>query len=173
MSDRPTSQEAAQALREVDRRHEQALRGSAGQSRWVGVLFGVAVFALLAAPDFFGRTVTSWTSWAFTAVVAAYAVLLRTRRGAAVLGRPNRLRTREISPRFALGARLTILAVFLIGVAGAFVPHPHLSFPYGRTIVGAVLGAALIVFGERWERGLRSLAAGRGGSGGRPTRDPS
>ncbi|WP_328332268.1 MULTISPECIES: hypothetical protein [unclassified Streptomyces] len=165
MSRHPSPSEASRALRDVQRRREEAL-GSARDSRWVAVLFGVAVFALLAAPDFFGQGVESVVNIAFAAVAVAYAVLLRSRRGSAVLGRRTRVRQDAVSPRFALWSRVIILAVLVLGVVGAFVPHPGLSVPYARTVVGAVLGAVLILFGSRLQRGLASLAAG--GEGERP-----
>jgi hypothetical protein len=165
MSDRPTADEAARALDDVDRRRSQTF-DSVGESRWVGVVFGVAIFLFLAAPDFFGQGVTVWTSWAFTAIVVLYSVMLRSRRGAAVLGRRTRLRRQEISPRFALYHRVVIAAVLVVGLVSLFVPHPHLAVPYLRTIVGALLGGALIVFGPSLQTGLLSLARGGGNAHG-------
>ncbi|MCX4725627.1 hypothetical protein OHB13_16600 [Streptomyces sp. NBC_00440] len=159
MTRHPTPAEASRALQDVQRRREEAL-GSARDSRWVAVLFGLAVFALLAAPDFFGQRVESVVNIAFAAIAVAYAVLLRSRRGSAVLGRPTRVRHDAVSPRFALWSRVAILAVVVLGAVAAFVPHQDLSVPYARTVIGAVLGAVLILFGSRLQRGLASLAAG-------------
>ncbi|AQW51223.1 hypothetical protein ACIQPP_36795 [Streptomyces violaceusniger] len=157
MSDRVTPPaEAARALRDIEQRRGQA-RASVQESRWVGVMFGVAIFAELAAPDFFGDDVRSGISLAVTALIVAYAVMLRTPRGGALLGRPTRVRRSEISPRFARPAQLTIVAVVLIGFVGApFLPD-HL-FPYAGAVAGAVLGATLIIFGRSLRRGLNSLA---------------
>ncbi|MCA1222404.1 hypothetical protein [Streptomyces sp. 8L] len=159
MTGQPTPAEASRALREVERRRGESL-GSARDSRWVAILFGVAVFALLAAPDFFGQGVESVVNIVFTAVVVLYAVLLRSRRGSAVLGRRTRVRRDAVSPRFALWSRVVILTVMALGIVAAFLPHSSLSFPYARTIAGAVLGAVLIFFGDRLQSALASLAAG-------------
>ncbi|WP_413809142.1 hypothetical protein [Streptomyces sp. OE57] len=157
MSERVTpSAEAARALRDIDQRRDQA-RASEQESRWVGVVFGVAIFAELSAPDFFGDGVRSGISMAVAALAVAYVVLLRTPRGGALLGRPTRLRRDEFSPRFVRLARLTILAVMLIGFFGASY-LPHEPFPYTGTVVGAVLGATLILFGRNLQRALNSLA---------------
>jgi hypothetical protein len=157
MSDHPTPAEAARALREVDQRGDQAF-DSAHESRWVAVLFGAAIFLLLAAPDFFGDGVTTAISGCFGVLVLGYVALLNSRRGSTVLGRPARVRRQQISPRFARYARVAILAVAVVGVAGALLPHPDLSVPYARTIAGAVLGGAVAVFAPRWQKRLTSLA---------------
>ncbi|MFF4482581.1 hypothetical protein ACFY1A_37030 [Streptomyces sp. NPDC001520] len=157
MSDRVTPPaEAARALRDIERLRAQG-RASEQQSRWVGVVFGVAIFAELAAPDFFGDDVRSGISLAVAALIVAYAVMLRTPRGGALLGRPTRVRRSEISPRFARVAQLTIAAVVLLGFVGAWFMPDHL-FPYAGTVAGAVLGATLILFGRSLQRGLNSLA---------------
>ncbi|GAA1717798.1 hypothetical protein [Streptomyces yatensis] len=152
----PPPAEAARALRDIERLRAQG-RASERQSRWVGVVFGLAIFAELAAPDFFGDGVRSGVSLAVTALVVAYAVMLRTPRGAALLGRPTRVRRSEISPRFARTSQLTILAIVLLGFVGALFMPDHL-FPYAGTVAGAVLGATLIIFGRSLQRGLNSLA---------------
>lgn len=71
---------------------------------------------------------------AFAAVAVGYAVLLRSRRGSALLGRRTRVRQDAVSPRFALWSRVIILAVLALGIVAAFVPHPGMSVPYARTI---------------------------------------
>jgi hypothetical protein len=158
MSDSETpAVEAARALREVEQRRDQAARTSAQESRWVSVLFGLAVFAQLASPDFFGEDANVWVSWSVTALGLAYVLMLRSRRGNALLGRPTRLRKEEISPRFALWARLAILAVVVIGfVGGRYLDFE--AFPYASTVVGALVGAAVIIFGRSWQRALNTLA---------------
>ncbi|WP_262705844.1 MULTISPECIES: hypothetical protein [Streptomyces] len=160
MSERVTpSAEAARALRDIERRRGQA-RAADQESRWVSVVFGVAIFAELAAPDFFGDGVRSWIGLAVAVLGCAYVLMLRTPRGGALLGRPTRLRKDELSPRFVWLARLAILAVMLIGPFGLrFLPHA--PFPYTRTVVGAVLGATLIIFGRNLQRALTSLALRR------------
>jgi hypothetical protein len=161
MSDRlPHADEAAQALRDVDERRSQAVRESMHESRWVSVVFGVVLFAQFAAPDFFGEEVRPWMSWSVFALVAVYAVLLRTRRGSDFLGRPARPRKSEFSPRFALFARLAILLVMIVGFIGAmYVDKP--LFPYAGTVLGGVFCVGLIAFGPAWQKSLNSLAMRR------------
>lgn len=157
MSDRPTPDEAARALRGVERRKDQAF-ASVGVSLWVRVVFAVAIFVVLAAPDFFGPEATTWTSWPLALIAVVYVIMLNSRRGSTVLGQPARLRREEISPRFAVTRRLVLLAILLIGIVIAFIPHGQLDVPYLRTIVGAVLGLALITLGNRYQRAMNSLA---------------
>lgn len=157
MPDRPTPDEAARALRDVDLRKDQTFE-SVGVPRWIRVVFGLVIFATLAAPDFFGQQVVAWTSWPLALVTVGYVAMLNSRRGSVVLGQPARLRREEISPRFALTGRLVPLAVLVIGIVVAFVPQGQPSVPYLRTIIGAVLGLALIIFGDRAQRALLSHA---------------
>ncbi|GAA2606443.1 hypothetical protein [Streptomyces axinellae] len=158
MSDHlPRADEAARLLHDVDQRRDQGARESARESRWVSVVFAIALFAQLAAPDFFGEEVRPWLSWAVFVLLAVYMVMLRTRRGSDLLGRPARLRKSEISPQFAKFARLTIL---LVMVAGFFVAlyGGNLLFPYAGTVLGVVLCGGLIAFGPAWQKSLNSLA---------------
>ncbi|MBO3679003.1 hypothetical protein [Streptomyces sp. NEAU-YJ-81] len=162
MSDRVTPPaEAARALRDIEQRRGQA-RASVQESRWVSGVFGVAIFAELAAPDFFGDDASSWISLTVAALIVVYAVMLRTPRGGALLGRPTRVRKDELSPRFVRLAQLTIAAVVLIGFVGAhFLSHE--LFPYEGTVAGVLLGGTLIFFGRGLQRGLSSLAMRRDG----------
>lgn len=157
MSHGPTPDEAADALRDVKRRKDQAF-GSAGVSLWVRVVFAAAIFLMLAAPDFLGPKVTAWTSWPLALLAIIYAVMLNSRRGSAVLGQQTRLRREEISPSFVASRRLVLLAILVIGIVVAFIPHGQLSVPYLRTTIGAVLGLALVLFGNRYQRAMVSLA---------------
>ncbi|GAA0899433.1 MULTISPECIES: hypothetical protein [Streptomyces violaceusniger group] len=165
MSERVTpSAEAARALRDIERRRDQA-RASEQQSRWVSVVFGVAIFAQMAAPDFFGDDVRSWIGLAIAALSLVYVMMLRNPRGGALLGRPTRVRRDEISPRFIRLAQLVIVAVAVIGFLGTRL-LPHEPFPYTRTVVGVVLGGTLILFGRPLQRTLNSLAFRGDGKGG-------
>ncbi|WP_405804906.1 hypothetical protein [Streptomyces sp. NBC_01187] len=161
MSDRlPHADEAARALRDVGQRRDQAVRESTQESRWVGVVFAIALFAQLAAPDFFGEKVRPWMSWSVFALLMVYMVLLRTRRGSDLLGRPARPRKSEISRRFAYFARLAIAVVMVLGFIAALYGG-KLLFPYAGTVLGAVLCGGLIAFGPTLQKGLNSLATRR------------
>ncbi|WP_301124605.1 hypothetical protein [Streptomyces cacaoi] len=157
MSDRlPPTDEAARALRDVEQQRSRS-RASTRESRWVSVVFGLVIFAQLAAPDFFGDRVRPWASWAVVVLLLAYQTMLRTRRGSALLGRPTRVRREEISPRFTAAARITILLVLVAGFALAlFLDGP--PFPYMGTALGVVLGGTLIFFGGTLQQSLNSLA---------------
>lgn len=157
MSHRPTPDEAAGALRDVERRKDQSF-DSAGVSLWVRVVFAAAIFLMLAAPDYLGPKVTAWTSWPVALLAVIYVMMLNSRRGSAVLGQRTRLRREEISPSFVAARRLVLLAIVVIGIVVAFIPHGQLSVPYLRTIIGAVLGLALVLFGNRYQRAMVSLA---------------
>lgn len=157
MSDRPTPDEAARALHDVERRRDQTF-GSVGIALWVRVVFAVAIFLALAAPDFLGPRAAAWTGWPLAVIAVGYVAMLNSRRGSAVLGQPTRLRREEISPRFAMTGRLVLLAVLVIGIILAFLPHGQLSVPYLRTIIGALAGIALIIFGNRSQKAMISLA---------------
>ncbi|WP_030911260.1 hypothetical protein [Streptomyces sp. NRRL F-5126] len=163
MTDRPAPAEAARALQDAGARRDQAF-DSATDAPWVYAVFGAALFLLMAAPDFLGDGADAWTSWALAALAIGYAAMLRTRRGSTLLGRPNRLRREEISPKFTRYHRLGILAVVVLGLVLTFVAHGDLSVPYLRTILGAVLGGVCVFFGRRLQRSL--LAAARSGAPG-------
>ncbi|MGW8380579.1 hypothetical protein [Streptomyces sp. ODS28] len=157
MSDENTPPaEAARALEDIERRRAQA-RTAQSESRWVGAVFALAIFAQLAAPDFFGEGVSSTVNVLFAVLVVAYVVMLRTRRGSALLGRPTRVRKNEVSPRFVLWARVTIVAVMVIGFFGGRYLDGGL-FPYAGTVFGALIGGALLLFGPRLQQALNSAA---------------
>ncbi|MFJ9174071.1 hypothetical protein [Streptomyces sp. NPDC102360] len=154
------SAEAAQMLQSIEQRRTQAHDGT-GASRWVDVVFGVATFAVLAAPDFFGSGVTGWTTPAFSALAVVYVVMLKTRRGSAVLGQRARLRRSEISGRYALVSRVVLCVIAAVGIALALLqPDIGVHVPYWRTVLGVLLGGALILFGGRMQRALTSMATG-------------
>ncbi|GAA2352588.1 hypothetical protein SVIO_003780 [Streptomyces violaceusniger] len=143
-------------LRNVNRRTEQA-RGSlraAPTPRWLDWLFGMAIFLYGASHGFFPNSAV-WGGWAFGALVVGYVVLLRTRRGSALLGQPVRIRRQAISSRFVLIARLTIAAVVAASVVMVVL---DIHVPYLSTNLGAVLAIALIGFGPRLRAGLAALA---------------
>jgi ABC-type Fe3+ transport system permease subunit len=158
MAGNPNPSEAARALHEVNERKNQAL-DSMHRSRWVDIIFGVAIFVMLAAGDFLGKDAASVAVMVVAVLAVGYNWLGRTRRGAAVLGQPTRVRRDAISRRFSIPA-VTVLVVAML--AGIVLPllglHPLAGVPYWRTILGAVLGLALILFGRKLQSGLNSLA---------------
>ncbi|MCZ1008072.1 hypothetical protein [Streptomyces lydicus] len=159
---RPSAEEAARALSDIDRNREQ-VPGSATNSRWVYVVFGVVFGALFAAPDYFGEEAAAWSSAAYGVLGVGYVVLLNTRKGSAALGQPVRVRRQEISGSFRGYALATLLVVLLAGFALQLLqPHWSLDVPYWRTAVGVVGGGALALFGQSWQRSM--LSAGVRGS---------
>ncbi|MBL1119813.1 hypothetical protein JK364_47040 [Streptomyces sp. 110] len=165
MSERVTPPaEAARALRDIEQRRDQARAASEQESRWVSVVFGVAIFAQLAAPDFVSDDARSWISMAIAVLSLVYVVMLRNPRGGALLGRPTRVRRDEISPRFIRLAQLVMVAVAVICFLGTRL-LPHAPFPYTGTVVGAVIGATLILFGRNLQRAMNSLAFRGDGKG--------
>lgn len=157
MSDGPTpAAEATRALRDIEQRRGQA-RESTQESRWVRTVFGVLIFVELAASDFVGPHTRSWLSLTVAVLLVAYTVMLRTRRGNSLLGRPTRVRRSELSPRFVLVVRLVIIAAILVGHFAALSIR-HEMFPYASTVLGLLLGGLLIFFGGHLQRGMNSLA---------------
>jgi len=159
-----SADDAARALRDVEQRRDQVATAQQ-ESRWVSAVFGVAIFAQISAPDFFGRQTSATVGLVVAALVVVYAVLHHTRRGSTLLGRGGRVRKEAYSPRVVLWLRITLLAMMLVVYFAA--PYVHISglFPYARTAVGAVLGGTLLVFGRSLQRALDSLAI-RGNGGG-------
>ena len=156
MANQPTPDEAARALNDVEQRRKQAA-GSTRGSLWVDAVSGVLIFVLSASADFFGRDASAWFSWALIAFGLAYIVLLRTRRGSALLGRPTRVRRDALSPLYRRVPTLAFLGVIVIVVAltiTGVVPQ----VPYATTILGAVFAIILIVFGRKIQDGMNSLA---------------
>jgi hypothetical protein len=150
----PTPREAAEALRNVDLRTEQARGSLRAAPRWLDGVFGVVIFLFGASHDFFPGS-AAWSGWVFGALIAGYAVLLRTRRGAALLGQSVRIHRQAISSKFVLIARLTIAAVVAISVVMMAL---HIHLPYLSTGLGAALAIALIGFGPQLRVGLAALA---------------
>jgi membrane associated rhomboid family serine protease len=160
MPDGPSPSEAARALHEVDRRKDQAV-GSMRRARWVDIVFGVAIFATLAAHDFLGADAGAVAGIVVAVLAVSYNWLGRTRRGAAILGQPTRVRRDAISPRFSIPAVTVLLAALLVGFLFPLLGlHPLAGVPYWHTILGAVLGLALILFGRQLQTGMNFLARG-------------
>jgi len=151
---RPTPDEAARALHQVDRSGEQAI-GSVSDALWVRVAFGLLLVAYLASHDFLGSDARSWVSIGFALLMVTYAVLLRTRRGASALGRPARVDRRAIAPNYAL---LVLLGIVVLALAAGFAgARSSVHVPYWHTGLGVALAALLVFFGPAMERALLSL----------------
>jgi hypothetical protein len=155
MNDQLTPQEAAKALRTVDQRAEQAL--AHGASRWADVVAAVLMFLYCASVDFLPDA--SWPGFVFAALAIGYAVLIRTRRGAAILGQSARVHRRAISPRFALNARI-IIAVLIAGSLATvvFLDGTDVHVPYLSTALGGVLAIILIAFGPQLRARMAVMA---------------
>ncbi|AHI01442.1 hypothetical protein GCM10010174_09540 [Kutzneria viridogrisea] len=160
MVEHPSAEEAARALRDVDRRRDQAL-GSLHGAKWVDLTFALVIFLCLASTDFL-PSAAGWSGLTMAVLALGYGLLLRTRRGAAWLGHSARVDRSAIPPRFVLGVWLVFVAV----CAAMFAVRPlHVQIPYGSTIMGAVLAIVLVVFGQHLRRGLAALVR-RSRSGG-------
>jgi predicted membrane channel-forming protein YqfA (hemolysin III family) len=167
MASQPTPQEATEALRNADRRTEQARGSLRGAPRRLDWLFGTVIFLYCTSYDF-APSSTVWSSWAFGALVLGYVIMVRTRRGAALLGHSVRIHRQAVSSKFVLIARLTIavaVAASMVSVVLLGSTHTSPPVPYLSTIVGAVLAIALIGFGPQLRAGLAALA-GKGHSSG-------
>lgn len=169
MPSHPTPQEAADALRDVDRRTGQAVGSLRDAPRWLDVFFGLFFLLYGVSGDFLPGAM-AWINLIMVAVVVTYAVLLRTRRGALLLGQPARVRREVISSRFVVIARL-IIGVIVVGSIVAILVlganHTSVHVPYLTTIFGVVSAVAIIGFGPQLRAGLTGLAT-RGTHHGRP-----
>lgn len=171
MSSHPTPQEATDALRDVDRRTGQAVGSLRTAPRWLDVFFGIVFLLYGASSDFLPGSIT-WANWILVAIVVVYSLLLRSRRGAALLGQPARVRRAAMSSGFVVGARL-VIGVILVGSIVAILilgaHHANTHVPYLSTIFGVVAAIAMIGFGPQLRAGMAGLATRRAGSpDGRP-----
>ncbi|MGW4511483.1 hypothetical protein ACWEO4_05670 [Streptomyces sp. NPDC004393] len=170
MASEPTPQEAAEALRNVDQRTEQARGSLRDAPRWMDWFFGVVIFLYCASHDFFPDS-TVWSNGAFGALVVVYGALVRTRRGSTLLGQSVRIHRQAVSSKFALTAQLTIAALVAASIGTVVFlgsTHTDTHLPYLSTILGAVLAVTLIGFGPRLRAGLAVLAGGGHRAGGIP-----
>ena len=153
MAEHPSPEEAARALRDVDRRRDQALDELHG-AKWVDVAFALVVFLYLASADFL-PSAAEWKGLVLAVLVVGYVLMLRSRRGAALLGHRVRVDKSAIRPRFAFGVALVFVVVCV--AAAVALALTHVRIPYGNTILGAVLAIVLIAFGQHLRRGLATL----------------
>ncbi|MFE0023786.1 hypothetical protein [Amycolatopsis sp. NPDC059021] len=156
MTERPSAEEAANALREIDQRKEQAL-GSQRGARWADIVFGVVIFLYLASNDFL-PSATAWSNWAMAGLLVSYLVAKRTRRGGVLLGLGAQPVRRAVPPKFATAA-LLVFAVLCAASILATMFHLKVFVPYLSTGLGAVLGLTLILFGRKLNSFLPALAA--------------
>lgn len=166
MNSQPSPQEAADALHTVDQSQERAVTSWQGGARWVDATFGVVLFLHGASVDFFPQSAL-WRDPILAVLTVTYVVLLRTRRGSALLGQSARLRREDISPRFTLATGI-ILGIVMVGSLAAVLllerTGLHLDVPYLSTGLGAVMAIVLIAFGPQLRTGMNRLA--RKGSAG-------
>ena len=160
MEDHPTPREAARALHDVDERKKQAI-DSTRRPRWIDVVFGLAIFAMLASHDFLSEEAARYPVLIVDVLVVVYSLLLRTRRGAAILGQPTRVRRDGISRRFTACSIAVLVAAILIATLPPLLGvRVLIGVPYWHTIVGAVLGLVLIFLGRALQNGMNALAYG-------------
>lgn len=160
MTARPTPEEAARSLRDVDQRTDQALE-SLVDRRWVFVVCGLGVITSAASYDFdFLRAYAPWITSAWILPLAAYSVLKMSRRGARLVrARPAYVHKDALSPKARKVGTLSILAIALIPWV-TLLTGTHLSvhFPaYVPTVLGVLGGGALIAFGPNIQRRWSTL----------------
>lgn len=149
---RPDPDEAAAAMRELQRRQGQAGRG-ARMPRWLWIVVAVLFAAALAQRDFLPRDVSSWVGLALVAVLLLLSLTSYSRRGSSLLGQ-------AVQPSRALvpvRRRLQIMGGMLVLIIG-FVLLTRLDLPYVSTAVGVVGAVLIVAFGPRfrdWTLGVR------------------
>ncbi|NLU73760.1 hypothetical protein HCC61_13900 [Streptomyces sp. HNM0575] len=155
---RPTPEEAARALDQIERREEQAISTATGEALWVRVAMGLVMLGYLASQDFLGSDARTWVYLGFSLVVVTYAVLLRTRRGSGLLGRSVRVDRKAAAhaTQYTQWIPFAIVALAIgLGYAGN---RMHLGdVPYWHTGLGVVLAVTVAFFSPAMERGLLSL----------------
>ncbi|MFD9893419.1 hypothetical protein ACFWY9_29085 [Amycolatopsis sp. NPDC059027] len=156
MTEKPSAEEAANALRGIDRRKAQAVGAAQYGARWVDVVFGVVFFLYMAITDFLPDAV-AWSNLVLAVLVVGYVVAKRTRRGGALLGHGARLDRRAIPPRSVFIGLAVVAVGCALSITVAML-QLNVPIPYLRTGMGAVLGLALILFGRKLNDALVALA---------------
>ncbi|MFG2196726.1 hypothetical protein [Streptomyces sp. NPDC048639] len=145
MSDRPTQDQAAQALQGIRQRQGEALAGRQ-EARWVQIMFAVLAVAWFASYDVF-QDPGPIPYLVFAGVMWTYLLASRTRKGAALLGH------RSTGLRNLPGAYIAIvLGIFtVVMVAGGYIGSRSTGFlhdhvPYWHSLLGLVLTALAFPF---------------------------
>jgi hypothetical protein len=144
----PTPEEAAAALRAVHEGREQVIRSAMGSPRWLWIFSGLFVFVYCTATDLF-PAVQPWVNWVMLAFLFLFIFVLRTRKGATLLGRPVVVSGRSLP--LSVKWRLLRMAPLLgIGIAAALIIG-LLHVPHGAIYYGAMAGLYVIFLGPRFQ----------------------
>jgi hypothetical protein len=141
----PTPEQAAAALHTVRHGKEQVIE-SAGWSRRAWIISGLVVFLYCVVIDLV-PSVRSWLHWPLVLGCLAFALVLRTRRGSAMLGRPVSVSNRslQVGLRWRL---LRLVPLLAIGIGGSLLVN-WLELPHGTIYYGALAGLYLMVLGPK------------------------
>jgi hypothetical protein len=143
----PTPEEAAAALRTVREGRERVMKSVVG-SRWVSIVSGLVVFGYCVANDLIPAT-RPWLSWVLLAVALVLVVVLRTRVGSSLFGRPVTVSSRSL-PAVSKWSLLRIAPLLGLSIAaGVIIPLLHV--PHGAIYYGALAGLYIIALGPRFQ----------------------
>ncbi|HTI25112.1 MAG TPA: hypothetical protein VL652_29250 [Kutzneria sp.] len=140
---KPTPDEAAAALRTA-RESRQRVVASALGARWIPIVAGLIVFGYTVVIDLVPAT-APWLTWVVLAVVLLLFVLMRTRLGGSLLGRPVAASRRTLPP--AIWRVAPVVGLSLV----AAVAVPLLHIPHGAIWYGALAAFYIIVLGPRFQ----------------------
>lgn len=143
----PTPEEAAAALRVVHAGKQRVIKSALG-ARWIWIAGGVIVFLYSTAIDLF-PALSPWLTWSVVGVCLVAVVVLRTRVGGTLLGRPVTVSSRSLS--VSLKWRLLRVApIFAIAIAMALIINVF-RVPHGLIYYGALAGLYLTFLGPRFQ----------------------
>ncbi|MFE3175762.1 hypothetical protein ACFXPA_36480 [Amycolatopsis sp. NPDC059090] len=142
-ANKPTPEQAAAALRTARESRERVLASALG-ARWIPIVAGLVVFGYTVAIDLITWT-RPWLTFVVLAVALALVVVLRTRTGGSLLGRPVSVSSRALPPAVWRVAPVLGLAI----VAAVAVPVLHI--PHGTIVYGALAGLYIIFLGPRFQ----------------------
>lgn len=140
---KPTPEEAAAALRTARESRERVIASALG-ARWISIVAGLLVFGYTVATDLLPVT-RPWLTWVLVAVALLLAVLLRTRTGGSLLGRPVAVSNRPLSPSIWRVVPVLGLAIIVA------VAVPLLHIPHGMIWYGALAGLYIIFLVPRFQ----------------------
>ena len=139
----PTPEEAAAALRTARESRERVAVSALG-ARWIPIVAGLVVFGYTVANDLLPVT-RPWLTWVTVAAALLLAVLLRTRTGGSLLGRPVAVSRRTLSP--SVWSLVPVIGLLI----AAAVAVPLLHIPHGVIWYGALAGLYIIFLGPRFQ----------------------